>query len=102
MGRLAAQSLELIGRALASGSLRWTLVGAADFDPSKFEDHYEMALVELLKKKQAGFKPPKGKEGVAAPRNVINLMDALRASIAGDTKKPKAPSKRAGSAKKRA
>ena len=56
---------------------------AADFGPSKFEDHYETALVELLKKKQAGFKPPKGKEGVAAPRNVINLMDALRASIAG-------------------
>jgi DNA end-binding protein Ku len=75
---------------------------AADFDPSKFEDHYETALVELLKKKQAGFAPPKGKEGVAAPRNVINLMDALRASIAADTKKPKAPSKRAGSAKKRA
>jgi hypothetical protein len=33
---------------------------------------------------------------VAAPRNVINLMDALRASIAADTKKPKAASKRAG------
>jgi DNA end-binding protein Ku len=75
---------------------------AADFDPSTFEDHYETALVELLKKKQAGFQPPKGKEGVAAPRNVINLMDALRASIAADTKKPKAASKRAGSAKKRA
>jgi DNA end-binding protein Ku len=75
---------------------------AADFDPSKFEDHYETALVELLKKKQTGFKPPKGKEGVAAPRNVINLMDALRASIAANTKKPKAASKRAGAAKKRA
>jgi non-homologous end joining protein Ku len=39
---------------------------------------------------------------VAAPRNVITLMDALRASIAADTKKPKAASKRAGAAKKRA
>jgi DNA end-binding protein Ku len=75
---------------------------AADFDPSTFEDHYETALVELLKKKQAGFQPPQRKEGVTAPRNVINLMDALRASIATDTKKPKAASKRAGSAKKRA
>src|SRR5262249_47378049 len=50
---------------------------AGDFDPTAFEDHYESALVELLRKKQAGFKPPKTKEHVAAPRNVINLMDAL-------------------------
>src|SRR5947209_132199 len=51
-----------------------------DFDPSQFEDHYETALVEMLRKKQAGFKPPKGKE-IAPPPNVINLMDALRRSI---------------------
>src|SRR5437016_12970488 len=44
---------------------------AGDFDPAAFEDHYETALVELLRKKQAGFKPPKTKEHVAAPRNVI-------------------------------
>jgi DNA end-binding protein Ku len=53
----------------------------ADFDPSQFEDHYETALVELLRKKQAGFKPPKGKEHMAAPAKVINLMDALRRSV---------------------
>jgi DNA end-binding protein Ku len=52
-----------------------------DFDPAEFEDHYETALVELLRKKQAGFKPPKQKEQAAAPRNVINLMDALRRSV---------------------
>jgi non-homologous end joining protein Ku len=43
---------------------------AADFDPSTFEDHYETTLVELLKKKQAGFKPPKGKE--AWPRRATS------------------------------
>jgi DNA end-binding protein Ku len=53
----------------------------ADFDPSQFEDHYETALVELLRKKQAGFKPPKGKEHMAAPAKVINLMYALRRSV---------------------
>jgi len=74
---------------------------AADFDPSAFEDHYETALIELLKKKQAGFAPPKGKEAVAAPRNVINLMDALKASIKAE-KKPAAGAKRSASAKKRA
>jgi DNA end-binding protein Ku len=52
-----------------------------DFEPAEFEDHYEVALVELLRKKQAGFKPPKQKEQAAAPRNVINLMDALRRSV---------------------
>jgi DNA end-binding protein Ku len=52
-----------------------------DFEPAEFDDHYEVALVELLRKKQAGFKPPKQKEQAAAPRNVINLMDALRRSV---------------------
>jgi DNA end-binding protein Ku len=55
----------------------------ADFDPSQFVDHYEEAVVEMLKQKQAGIKPPKGK-AVEPPRNVINLFDALKKSIAGD------------------
>jgi DNA end-binding protein Ku len=52
------------------------------FDPSKFEDHYEAALQDLLNKKQKGQPLPK-----AAPRrrtdNVVDLMAALRASIKG-------------------
>ncbi len=55
----------------------------ADFDPSQFVDHYEEAVVEMLKQKQAGIKPPKGK-AVEPPRNVINLFDALKKSIAAD------------------
>jgi DNA end-binding protein Ku len=45
-------------------------------------------LVELMRKKQAGFKPPKTKEHVAAPRNVINLMDALRRSVQAERAAP--------------
>jgi DNA end-binding protein Ku len=60
---------------------------AADFDPSQFEDQYENALVEMLRQKQQGFKPPKGKEKPAAP-NVVNLMDALRQSIAEGRRTP--------------
>jgi DNA end-binding protein Ku len=60
-----------------------------DFEPAEFEDHYETALVELLRKKQDGFKPPKHKE-VAAPRNVINLMDALRKSVEAERGAPQA------------
>jgi DNA end-binding protein Ku len=55
----------------------------ADFDPSQFVDHYEEAVVEMLKKKQAGLATPKGKAS-EPPRNVINLMDALKKSIASD------------------
>jgi DNA end-binding protein Ku len=55
----------------------------ADFDPSQFVDHYEEAVVQMLQKKQAGLAMPKGKAG-EPPRNVINLMDALRKSVAAD------------------
>jgi len=49
------------------------------FEPDKFEDEYEDALKELLKKKQKGEKIERPKE--RAPSNVINLMDALRQSV---------------------
>ncbi|MBV9533704.1 MAG: Ku protein [Bradyrhizobium sp.] len=60
------------------------------FDPSQFEDRYENALVELLKKKEAGEKVVPAKAG-PAPR-VVNLMDALRASVDAAKKKAPAPS----------
>jgi DNA end-binding protein Ku len=41
----------------------------------------------MLRQKQQGFKPPKGKEKPAAP-NVVNLMDALRQSIAEGRRTP--------------
>jgi DNA end-binding protein Ku len=69
------------------------------FDPSKFQDHYEATLVEMLRAKQAGrtFQPPKEKP---APHRMINLMDALRASV-GAEKKPAAVSIRGRGAAKR-
>jgi DNA end-binding protein Ku len=47
-----------------------------DFDPEKFEDQYEDALKELLRKKQKGEKIERPKEPTRS--NVVNLMDALR------------------------
>jgi DNA end-binding protein Ku len=49
------------------------------FKPEKFEDHYEDALKELLRKKQSGQKIEVQSE--RAPAKVINLMDALRRSV---------------------
>ena len=53
----------------------------AHFEPEKFEDRYEDALVALIKAKHAGKPIPKLEE--AKPSNVINLMDALKRSVRG-------------------
>jgi DNA end-binding protein Ku len=74
-----------------------------DFEPSKFEDQYETAVKELLKKKQQGEKieAPRERE----PAKVINLMDALRRSVeaerAGSEKRAPAPSVHERTAKKK-
>jgi DNA end-binding protein Ku len=74
---------------------------AGHFDPTQFEDRYENALIDLLKKKEAGEKIEPAKEGPTP--QVVNLMDALRASIDADKKKAPAPSTQARRpAKKRA
>ena len=74
---------------------------AGHFAPAQFEDRYENALIDLLKKKEAGEKIEPAKEGPAP--QVVNLMDALRASIDAEKKKAPAPSTQARRpAKKRA
>src|SRR3954462_2774791 len=65
------------------------------FEPQKFEDHYEAALHELLDKKQKGLPIAAGKK--PTPSNVVDLMSALKASIAGGSRtsaegKPAKPS----------
>ena len=53
--------------------------------PATFRDRYEEALLAHLKAKQAGL-PPQPKQSFAVPRRAINLMEALRRSIAEDKK----------------
>jgi DNA end-binding protein Ku len=50
-----------------------------DFEPEKFEDQYEDALRELIERKAKGEKIEQPKQ--PARSNVVNLMDALRASV---------------------
>ncbi|HKI18724.1 MAG TPA: Ku protein, partial [Isosphaeraceae bacterium] len=69
---------------------------ATDFDPSRFVDHYEQAVVEMLKKKQAGIVVSR-ERSVRQPQNVLNITDALRQSIAQEkaaSASPKKPHKR--------
>jgi DNA end-binding protein Ku len=74
---------------------------SGEFQPDKFEDRYENAMIELIRSKQAGSPPPKEK-APACPASVVNLMDALRRSIegAGGKAKPeKSQAKKAEPAK---
>jgi DNA end-binding protein Ku len=73
---------------------------AGRFEPDKFEDQYETALVDLINQKRSG-KPITPKE---RPRgeNVVDLMDALRKSIGGAVSVTKAPAKSAKKPRKAA
>ena len=55
---------------------------AAHFDPTKFKDEYETALKALVRRKASG-KTIKVAEREKKSDNVINLMDALKASLKG-------------------
>jgi DNA end-binding protein Ku len=72
---------------------------AGHFEPDKFEDQYETALIDLINQKRAG-QPITAKE---RPRgeNVVDLMDALRKSIGGGAARPE-PSKKPGKKPKKA
>jgi len=75
------------------------------FEPELFEDHYETALIDLINKKRAGA-PIAAKATPKAGGNVINLMDALKKSLANEkdaapaAKVAKEPAKETTKAKK--
>jgi DNA end-binding protein Ku len=75
----------------------------ADFDPSEFNDRYEDALRELIEDKKKGHKIVKPEEP-EKETNVINLMDALKASLGkgGAAKAKAAAPKKAANANKAA
>ena len=58
-----------------------------EFQPDLFVDHYEEAVIEIIRKKKAHEPLKKSADRPTAPKNVVNLMDALRRSVANDTGK---------------
>ena len=68
-----------------------------DFDPTRFKDDYHKALKKLIDKKVKGEEivvPEKTEE----PETVVDLMEALKASVAAARRgeKPKPPKKKSG------
>ena len=74
---------------------------AGDFDPSTFVDRYEAALMALIAEKKKGHKPAAAQE--PEDTNIVDLMEALRASLGGKGKPTNrdAPAKAAAKSKAR-
>lgn len=65
-----------------------------NFDPKRYHDEYRERVLALIEKKAEGedvVQPPQGRE----PAKVINLMDALEASLAAAKRTPAAAKKSA-------
>jgi DNA end-binding protein Ku len=54
-----------------------------DFDPAYLEDRYRTVLVEKLREKQADV-PARSVAPAPSPKNVINLMESLKRSLAAE------------------
>jgi DNA end-binding protein Ku len=71
---------------------------SGSFEPDKFEDQYETALLDLINQKRAG-KPITAKARPSG-ENVVDLMEALRKSVGGAATESKPAVKPAKKSKK--
>ena len=57
---------------------------SGSFEPEQFEDRYEQALIDLINQKRNGVKHHGQRPRRRSGGNVINLMDALKRSLASE------------------
>ena len=74
------------------------------FEPDKFSDRYEEAVVSMLRAKQAG--QTFAVQETPAPSKVVNIMDALKRSLeaeggGAEVRRPRAPSKKPAEVEKK-
>jgi DNA end-binding protein Ku len=72
---------------------------SADFDPGEFQDDYRIKLEQMAEKKIEGEEVTVAAEAEEEPTKVVDLMEALKASVA-DAKKKKGDSSSGASKKK--
>lgn len=65
----------------------------AKFDPKKFKDTYQEGLLEIINAK-LHHRKVKVAPATRKPENVVNIMDALKRSLAEGGEKPKKPASR--------
>ena len=75
----APKLADLVGKLIDKRTAAWK--------PSLVEDPVQANLQKLIAAKKKGRKPAKPKEAAAPPGNVVNIMDALRRSVAADSKR---------------
>src|SRR5436190_19562660 len=69
-----------------------------EFEPENFEDHYEEALTELINAKRAG--KTIGHKPRPTGTNVVDLMSALKQSLATEAAAPKSRKRKSASGQK--
>jgi DNA end-binding protein Ku len=67
---------------------------SAAFDATKFEDHYSTALKELVQEKMKGHAVVAKETERPTGGNVVDLMEALKRSVAGTTPEKGKPTRR--------
>jgi len=72
---------------------------SADFDPGEFQDEYRIKLEQMAEQKIEGEEVTVAAEAEEEPTKVVDLMEALKASVA-DAKKKKGDSSSGASKKK--
>jgi DNA end-binding protein Ku len=79
--RVEPKLMSLVTRLIDERSKPW--------DPRMVSDPVQDRLKEIIAAKKKGTRPAKARAEPQRPSNVINIMDALRKSIAADAKSPR-------------